>query len=158
MKTNLSNFRIKRIQEQGYYQHNHFEISCLAIGNRFAYQLCTSILLFGVLFGNIPVLIAMSSVAFFSIILPNHVFDYIYNYVIRHWIKSPKLPPRSKQLKFACTIATIWILATIYFFYQELFTAGYVTGGSLLIVATLVSTTDICIPSIIYNQIFNTKK
>jgi len=153
MKTKLSIKRIGRIREQGYNCSNH-EIAGLAIGNRFAYQLCTSLLLLGVVFANIPLLIVMFGVAFLSIILPNHLFDYIYNHAIRHCFKLPKLPPRSKQLKFACSIATIWIAATIYFFYQELFTAGYIAGSSLLFVAILVSTTDICIPSIIYNKLF----
>ena len=158
MKTNLSAFRIKNIREQGYTNQSNQEVTDLAIGNRFAYQLCTSILLFAVIFSNIPLLTAMLSVAFLSVILPNHAFDYIYNYVIRHWLKLPKLPSRSKQLKFACSLATTWIATTIYFFYQNLFMAGYIAGGSLLSVAILVSTTDICIPSIIYNKLFNQKK
>jgi len=155
MKTNLSDFRIKRIREQGYTCQSNSEISNLSIGNRFAYQLCTSFLIIGVISASVPLLSAMMFVAFMSIILPNHLFDYIYNYVLRHWMDLPKLPRRSVQLKFACTMATSFIGGTIYCFYNGFMEAGYIIGGALSGVAVLVSTTDICIPSIIFNKLFN---
>ena len=68
-----------------------------------------------------------------------------------------KSPESSKLLKFACIIATLWLSATIYLFYAGLVIAGYVVGGLLFSVAFLVSTTDFCIPSTIYNFIFKVK-
>jgi hypothetical protein len=72
-------------------------------------------------------------------------------------LNKPELPPRSKQLKFACIIATLWLVATTYLFYAGLVIAGYVLGGLLVAVAFIVSTTDFCIPSMIYNFIFKVK-
>ena len=157
MKTNkklLTVNRIKRIREQGYSCQSEQEISELAFGNRFAYQLCTSLLIVGVAFANIPILSTMMIIAFFSVLLPNHPFDYIYNYILSDWMKLPKLPQRSIQLKFSCSIATIWIGSTIYLFHSNLMLQGYITGGVFIGVATILSTTDICIPSIIFNKIF----
>lgn len=158
MKTNkniLPSHRIKRIREQGYKYQSDQEVSNLAIGNRFAYQLCAVLLIFGVSMASIPLLSIMLLIAFMSVILPNHPFDYIYNYFLSVRLKLPKVPPRSSQLKFACTIATVWIGGTIYLFVNNYMLQGYIAGGVFIGVALIVSTTDLCIPSLLYNTIFN---
>lgn len=150
----LSETRIKRIREQGYFSQTNEEIKALAFGNRFAYRVCVSLLIVGVIFANIPLLAIMMTIAFLGAILPNHPFDYIYNHFFRQKSNRPVLPPRSKQLKFTCTVATIWIGSTIYLFYSGLTTWGYIAGTSIILVAVLVSTIDMCIPSKIYNALF----
>jgi len=156
-QTLISPARIKRLKVQGYCNYSDENLSELAFGNRFAYIICSSILLIGVITANIPILTAMMIIALFGIILPYHPFDYIYNHVIQGMLNKPTLPPRSKQLKFACGIATIWIGATIYLFYAGFAISGYISGGILFSVALLVGTTDICIPSIIFNFLFKVK-
>lgn len=159
MKTSkiISKKRIDRIRAQGHHNLNDTQISEISFGNRFAYILCSAILLIGVIDMNFTILIAMLIIAFLAVITPYHPFDYIYNYGIRFIINKPKTPKRSRQLKLACSIATTFIAITIYLFYTSNFTAGYITGACLLFSAILVSTTDICIPSIIYNKINNIK-
>lgn len=153
-KTSLTGRRIGYIKAQGYFHLPDGEVTDLAFGNRFAYILCGTMLTVGVLMANIPILAAMATIAFLSVILPNHLFDYPYNHIIRHILHKPKLPPRSKQLKFACSIATLWISVTTYLFYTGLVVAGYVMGSFLLSVVFILVTTDFCIPSYIYNLIF----
>ncbi len=153
----LSPTRIKFLKAQGYCNLSDNEISELAFGNRFAYIICGSIVAVAVASAHVPTLIAMTVVAFGGIILPYHPFDYIYNHLLRGMLNKPELPPRSKQLKFACVIATLWLIATTYLFYSGLTIAGYVLGGLLVAVAFIVSATDFCIPSMIYNFIFRVK-
>lgn len=153
-KENLSATRIKRIRAQGYEHQTDAEIVDLAFGNRFAYRLCVSILAVGVLLSNIPILSAMLVIAFLGVVLPNHPFDYIYNYFLAKWMNKPQLPARSKQLKFACGMATLTIGVTIYFIYANMTMAASIIGLSLVGVAGLVSTTDYCIPSVMYNAVF----
>ena len=153
----LSTTRIKLLKAQGYCDLSNAEISELAFGNRFAYIVCASIVAIAVATAHIPTLIAMAIVAFFGIILPYHPFDYIYNHLLRSMLNKPKLPARSKQLKFACVIATLWLIATTYLFYAGLAIEGYVLGSLLVAVASIVSATDFCIPSMIYNYIFKVK-
>ena len=150
----ISTSRLHRLRVQGYCDISDANLSGLAFGNRFAYYTCSFILLIGIITANIPILTTMMVVAAFGVILPNHPFDYIYNYFLSGPMNKPKLPRRSKQLKFACTVATLWIAATIYLFYSGLALAGYVSGGTLFSIAFLVSTTDFCIPSLIYNFLF----
>jgi len=153
-KTLISSSRRYRIRCQGYSGYSDVDLSKLAFGNRFAYYLCSILLLIGVVSINIPILSIMMIVALFGVILPNHPFDYIYNTLLSKTLNKPKLPRRSKQLKFACLIATVWLAATIYLFSVGFTIAGYVAGGILFFVAILVSTTDVCIPSLIYNFLF----
>ena len=157
MKTEkkLSPKRINYVREQGYVSQCDEEIRQLAFGNRFAYRLCVTLLIPGVLFANIPTLSVMLLVAILGVALPNHPFDYIYNGLLSKRMGKPKLPKRSKQLKFACSLATAFIGATIILFYHNFMLSGYIVGGSLIAVASLVSTIDVCIPSKIYNAIFS---
>lgn len=150
-KSNLSQTRINRIKAQGYQNYSDHQISDLAFGNRFAYQLCTSILIVGVLLWNVPILGAMMTVAFFGVVLPNHPFDYIYNYFLAKRMNKPQVPPRSIQLKFACSAATLCIGSTIYFIQNDMMTAAMIMAYQLCGVAFLVATIDLCIPSIIFN-------
>lgn len=149
----LSIKRITWIREQGYLGHTDQQIRELAFGNRFAYRLCVTFLTPAVIFANVPILVFMNVVAFSSILLPNHPFDYIYNYLVRRWMNGPLLPPRSPQLKFACMLASVVIASTIYFIVEGMMTAAYLMGGQMIVIASIVSLFDLCFPSKIYNYI-----
>lgn len=83
-----------------------------------------------------------------------HPFDLLYNYGIRHLRKTGPLPKRTAQSRFACGIATVWLVATAIAFQSGALLLGYILGAALTTVGMLVGTTDICIPSIIYNALF----
>jgi hypothetical protein len=154
-KNNLSSTRINWIREQGYFKQSDDKVCSLAFGNRFAFRLCASILIIGVILNNIPILTTMLLIAFLGVVLPYHPFDYIYNNLLSKQLGKPILPPRTAQLKFACGLATLWIAVTIILFYNNLTLAGYIVGFVLIGVASLVATVDFCIPSKIYNKIFS---
>ncbi len=153
----ISGFRCTNIRRQGYFTQTEEEISELAVGNRFAYQLCAVLVIFGTVTANTMLLGSMIGITILAMILPNHPFDYIYNGGIRHMIDKPAVPRRSPQLRFACAIATVWLAATVWAFSTGDLTLGYWLGGSLGAVATLVGTLDVCIPSIIYNAVMRVK-
>lgn len=153
----LSETRIKRLRAQGYSTQSAQELSDMAFGIRFPYRLCVTILSVGVLFANIPILALMMAMAALSIVLPNHPFDYIYNHLLSKRMGKPVVPPRSIQLKFTCTLATAWIGTMIFLFSSGMMTGGYILGVMLIITATLPSTIDLCIPSVLFNAIFGKK-
>lgn len=159
MKKNkpISSKLIKRLKTQGYCNISENHLSELAFGNRLAFMMCSIVVFIGVAMANIPLLSAMGLIAFFGIVLPYHPFDYIYNHGLRIIMKKRKLPPRSRQIKFACTIATLWLASTIGLFYMDYMIAGYIVGGILSSLAFTVSITDICIPSLLYNYIYGIK-
>ena len=81
-------------------------------------------------------------------------FDLIYNHGIRYLRHTGPLPKRRAQSRFACGVGAIWLVATALAFQSGALITGYILGGALTGVALLVSTTDICIPSMIYNALF----
>lgn len=153
----LSPVRVSRIREQGYFSRSEQELSEMAFGIRFAYRLCNLFVIIGVVTQNLWVLGAMATVAFMSIVLPYHPFDYIYNHLLSKPMNRLPIPPRSIQLKFACSLATSFILTTMYLFITGNTLAAYIVGGLLISVATLVGTIDYCIPSVIFNYLFRRK-
>jgi len=86
--------------------------------------------------------------------LPFHPFDLLYNYGVRHFTGTRPFPHNGPQRKFACGLAFAWLIATGWAFYMGASTLGFALGVPLILVAALVSTTHICIPSIIYNFLF----
>lgn len=56
--------------------------------------------------------------------------------------------------RFACGIATVWLVVTGWAFHSGALALGYALGIPLILVAALVSITHICIPSLIYNALF----
>ena len=148
-----------RLEIQGYQNYSDKELNDYKYGIRLAYALCAALVASGLLLGNVILLMIAAAVAFIGIFPPYHPVDYLYNYVIRHIFGKPKLPRRTNQGRFACSIAAAWLAITIYFFYNDYIIISYMFGGTLLTLAILVSTTDICIPSMIYNALFkNTVK
>ena len=85
---------------------------------------------------------------------PVHPFDLIYNYGIRRLTGTGPLPRRGVPSRFGCGMGAAFLLVTAWAFSAGHVVAGYALGGMLTFVALLVSTTDICIPSMIYRSIF----
>ena len=150
----LSKTRLKRLRAQGYNKQCDLKLSNMAFGIRFAYRLCTTIIIVAIIMQSLELFSAMLGIAFLGIILPNHPFDYVYNFTLSKWLNKPQLPARSKQLKFACTIATLWLVTVVYFMSIGNITIALVLAGALAMVASLPSTIDFCVPSVIYNAIF----
>jgi hypothetical protein len=150
----ISTFCRTQLEIQGVQGLSDEDLSTHRAGFRFAYQLCFIITLLGTALGSIPILSIAAIAAFFAMFPPNHPFDYLYNSTVRHLTGSPKVPPRTNQGRFACSIATLWLSLTIYFFATGLTVAGTVMGAALLIPAGLVGFFDVCLPSMLYNIIF----
>jgi hypothetical protein len=148
----------KRLHIQGYNNFSDKELNDFKYGIRFAYAGCITLVAFGLYFQSIAVLAVAAAIAFIGAFPPYHPFDYLYNYGLRHLLKKPTLPPRTKQGRFACSIASVWLAITIYLFYTGYLMLGNIFGIALLAVGALVTLTDICIPSMIYNVIFTKKE
>ena len=153
----VSDVTRKRLCIQGFGSYSAEQLAAFRFGIRLPYLLCAIIALLGIVFVSIPLLTAIMVIAFFGIILPYHRFDYLYNFGIRQLIGRPKLPPRTPQVRFACVVATFWLAVTIFFLSQGFAVAGIVWGSVLVGLAALVGSTDVCVPSMVYNLITNGK-
>lgn len=153
----ISPTRKRRLEAQGYCDFTDSELTQYKFGIRFAYYVCGSIVALGLLLANLKILTVALAVAFLGSFPPYHPFDYLYNYGVRYLFGKPRIPPRSNQGRFACAMATVMNGGIIFLFYFGLNFWAYVVGAVLVSSAVLVSTIDICIPSIVYNYLFKKK-
>jgi hypothetical protein len=112
--------------------------------------LCAVVAAAGTALASPAILYVLAVIAALGAALPFHPFDLIYNLGIRRLGGTPKLPENGAPRRFACAMATAWLIATGALFAAGYNIAGYALGSALVGVATLVATTHICIPSMIF--------
>jgi hypothetical protein len=120
---------------------------------RFAPALCGIIAAIGTATASPWLLWALALIAAAGAVLPFHPFDMVYNVGVRRFSHGPRLPANGAPRRFACAIATLWLLLTGALFAAGYGAAAYALGASFVFVAVLVATTHICIPSIMFRTI-----
>ena len=158
MSDRLSATTRHRLDVQGFEGIPDQTLAPVAAWLRLAFAMCAALAAGGTITASSAVLGTLVVIAALGALFPVHPFDLIYNHGIRHMTGTQPLPKRGAPTRFACGVGAVWLLGVIWAFgagYQQ---AGYILGGSLTAVALLVSTTDICIPSMIYRAIFRTTK
>jgi len=117
---------------------------------RIAFALCTALAAAGTLLASPAFLWGVVPVAVWASASAVHPFDLLYNHGLRHLTGTGPLPRRGAPSRFACGLGAVWLIVTGLAFHGGAMMTGYVLGGMLAFVGLLVSTTDICIPSLIY--------
>ena len=130
------------------------ELARVAPWLRLAFGLCTVLGGLGTVLASPTILLVLAALATLAAASPVHPFDLIYNYGIRHFTGTGPLPRRGAPSRFGCGMGAILLLVTAWAFSAGHAGVGYALGGMLTFVVLLVSTTDICIPSMIYRSIF----
>ena len=147
--------RTRRLLEiQGFDAVDVLELAPVAPWLRLAFGLCGLLGGVGTLLASPTILLVLALIAALAAASPVHPFDLIYNYGIRHFTGTGPLPKRGAPTRFGCGMGAILVLVTAWAFSAGHQVAGYALGGALTFVVLLVSTTDICIPSLIYRSIF----
>jgi hypothetical protein len=146
--------RRRRLEAQGFVGLDEATLESVAPWLRWSTSLCALLMGMGTALASPWILWATGVTALLGAIFPMHPFDLLYNIAIRPLTKTPKLPWNRAPRRFACGMATAWLAGTGYAFYSGARSAGYVLGGILTLVALIVSTTDFCIPSLVYGLIF----
>jgi len=144
----------RRLEVQGFCDLDDATLGTLAPWLRWSPALCTLVMVLGVALRSPAVLWALAAIAFLGALLPFHPFDLLYNHGARYLTGTGPLPRHGPQRRFACALAAAWLLGTGWAFYVGSDLIGYSLGVPLILVAGLVSTTHICIPSLIYNALF----
>ena len=121
---------------------------------RLTFGLCGVLGGIGTLMASPTILLVLALIATVAAASPVHPFDLIYNYGIRHLTGTGPLPRRGAPTRFGCGMGAGLVLVTAWTFSACHLVVGYALGGMLTFVVLLVSTTDICIPSLIYRAIF----
>jgi hypothetical protein len=121
---------------------------------RLAMGLCATWVAIATAFGSAYGLWALVPIAALGATLPNHPFDAIYNYGIRHLLGTRTIPHSPIPRRFACGVATVWLTLAGLAFFAGADVLGYILGGSFALAATVTTTTDFCIPSFFYGLVF----
>jgi Domain of unknown function (DUF4395) len=121
---------------------------------RLAFGLCGVLGGIGTLMASPTILLVLALIAALAAASPVHPFDLVYNYGIRYLTGTGPLPRRGAPTRFGCGMGAVLVLVTARTFSAGHLVVGYALGGMLTFVVLLVSTTDICIPSLIYRAIF----
>ncbi|MBZ0271903.1 DUF4395 domain-containing protein [bacterium] len=143
-----------RLEIQGYGDLDDSTLAELGPWIRWSPAFCTVFMIAGTALASPAILWTLAATAFVGAILPSHPFDWLYNFGFRHLTGTRPLPPHGAPRRFACAIATVWLIATGAAFSAGAMTAGYALGTVLASVAALVSVTHICIPSHVYRALF----
>jgi hypothetical protein len=147
--------RTRRLLEiQGFDAVDVLELAPVAPWLRLAFGLCGLLGGVGTLLASPTILLVLALIAALAAASPVHPFDLIYNHGIRHFTGTGPLPKRGAPTRFGCGMGAVLVLVTAWAFSAGHQVAGYALGGALTFVVLLVSTTDICIPSLIYRSIF----
>ncbi len=143
-----------RLEAQGFRGLDDATLGELAPWLRWSPVFCTLFMIVGVVAQSPTVLWALAVAAFLGALLPFHPFDLLYNYGARFLTGTRPLPHHGPQRRFACGVATVWLIVTGWAFHAGEATLGFALGVPLILVAALVSVTHFCIPSLIYNTLF----
>ena len=143
-----------RLDIQGYACESDATLAQTQLWLRMSPAMCATIAGIGTALAAPPVLWGLMIFAVLGAILPFHPFDLIYNFGIRRITATPELPRNGPPRRFACGMASVWLLATGGLFYADLDIAGYLLGGALVAVAALITVSHICIPSLVYRALF----
>jgi hypothetical protein len=144
----------RRLDIQGFEHLDDGALAPVAPWLRLAFGLCAAMAGLGTALASPILLLLLLPVALLAAILPVHPFDLIYNHGVRFLTGTGPLPLRGAPSRFACGLGAVWLVVTAWAFHAGLSALGYVLGGLLTGVAVLVSTTDICIPSLVYRLMF----
>jgi hypothetical protein len=142
------------LEAQGFLGLDDATLTELGPWLRWSPVICTIVMTVGVILQSPAILWGLAAIAFVGALLPFHPFDVIYNYGVRHLTGTRAFPHHGPQRRFACGLASAWLVATGLAFNSGQTTLAFVLSLSLIAVAALVSLTHFCIPSAIYNRLF----
>jgi hypothetical protein len=154
MRQTLTRRTSRFLDIQGFETVDAQELARVAPWLRLSFGLCALLGGLGIVLASPTVLLVLAPVAALGAATSVHPFDLIYNHGIRRLTGTGPLPRRGLPSRFGCGMGAVFLLVTAWAFAAGHVVAGYALGGMLTLVALLVSTTDICVPSIIYRSIF----
>ena len=143
----LSPFTRRMLDIQGYENVCDEDFGDIARWMKMAIFGCATLVAIALAIGPIPMLWVMVTIAAVAGISPVHPLDLIYNYGIRYITGTGKLLRRSGLNRAACALATVWLLGTIAAVNAGMMVLFQLLGWSMVGVAYLVGTMDVCMPS-----------
>ncbi|ACG75182.1 conserved hypothetical protein [Anaeromyxobacter sp. K] len=144
----------RRLEAQGFHGLDDVALTEIGPWMRWSPALCTAVMATGTILASPAVLWTLAVIAAFGAALPFHPFDLLYNHLVRRLTRTRALPHHAIQRRFACGLAAVWLTATGLAFHAGSMVLGYALGATLTAVAGILSVTHFCIPSLVFNAMF----
>ena len=158
MNRALSDKQLHRLDIQGFDAVGIDRLAEAGPWLRMAFALCAALVIAATALASVPLFLVGAVIAGVAALSPVHPFDLIYNLGIRHIRGTGPLPRRPALNRMACGIGAVGLLVAAWAFSAGVPVLGYGMGIALSVVATLVGTVDVCIPSMTYRAIFGFPK
>lgn len=121
---------------------------------RLSPAICMTWAAVGTIMASAAVLFALVPFAVAGALLRGHPFDALYNHGLRHWLKSRRFPVYGVPRRFACAVASVWLITAAIAFAVGWTIAGTVLGCGMVLAAAVPVFTGFCIPSFLYGRLF----
>ena len=136
---------------QGYGALNDDERKRLGFALRLSPALCLTGMTLGVVLESPTILLGMAATAVLGgFVTAKHPFDLIWDHGLRRLSGGPPLPPTPPPRRFACQLASFWLVAVAAAYLAGEETMGLILGVPLVLVAAVVTVSNWCMPSLIY--------
>lgn len=139
-----------RIEMQGFTGLDDRTIQQIDPWIRLAPALCMVWTGVGTAIGSAAVIAALVPFAVTGVVATRHPFDLIYERGLRPRLGTPSIPRYGTPRRFACLVASAWLVATAAAFHAGAMALGYVLGASLVAAAAVPTFSGFCVPSFIY--------
>lgn len=154
MLARLASWSRCNLTMQGYDSLGDGERRELGLALRLSPALCLTGMAVGVALRSPAVLLGMAATAALGgFVVAKHPFDLIWDHGLRRISGAAPLPPTPPPRRFACQLATVWLIGVAAAFLAGADAVGIVLGLPLVLVAAVVATTNWCLPSLIYGLI-----
>ena len=145
-----SSKQFRRLQVQGAQDIDQAIVDEVGSWLRLAVGVCAVLAATGTVLTSPTFFYAIVPIALAAAVFEVHPVDHIYNYLIRRFTGTRPLPKRGLPTRLACGMGAVMMIAIALAFSSGNTTLGYILGGHLVLIAGLAATTDICIPSVMY--------
>lgn len=139
-----------RIEAQGFVGLDDRTLAAIDYWLRLAPAICMVWTAVGTALSSPVIVLALVPFAALGAILPGHPFDVLYTHGLRHLVGGPRLPRYPAPRRFACLMATVWLIGTALAFSTGRLLLGEILGWGLVGAALVTVTTGFCIPSYVY--------
>jgi uncharacterized protein DUF4395 len=89
----------------------------------------------------------LAGIALAGAVFPWHPFDIPYTFLLRHRLGTAAIPPSPTPRRFACAVATIWLIITAGAVESGVPSLGTVLGIAFASVAFVPVISGLCVPS-----------
>ena len=156
MRTHATSARTarRRVEAQGFTGLPDETVAGLDLALRLSPAICMTWAASGTALASPAALWALVPFALLGAILPGHPFDVLYNHLLRHRLGRESIPRYPRPRRFACLLASLFLMAAGGAFRAGQPAIGYAFGGSLTLAAFVNVSAGFCIPSFLYGMVF----